>query len=233
MANKRARVLFALMLCLFAAPVVRAQGPVPSIARDVAFEQKLDAQVPLDVTARDEDGRATQLATLLRGKPIVLTLNYLHCKNLCPIVLDSLVGVLADLPFSIGKDFDVVTLSIDPRELPALAAAKKKQYLKSYAREGATDGWHFLTAERDEIQRVTDAVGFHFAYDARQDEFAHPAGVIVLTPEGRVSRYLYGTEISAQDMRLALVEASQHRIGSPVDELLLVCYHYDPTLGKY
>ncbi len=213
--------------------VVSAQSPVPDIVRAVAFEQKLDAQVPLDTELREERGNLIEFGSLLTDKPTVLTLNYLHCKNLCPIILDSVVGAFGDLSFDIGKDFNVVTLSIDPRELPSLAAAKKKQYLKSYARVGAEKGWHFLTGTTDDIQRITDAVGFHYAYDPRQDEFAHPAGIVVLTPGGKVSRYLYGTEIASQDLRLALVEASQNRIGSAVDQLLLICYHYDPTLGKY
>jgi len=218
---------------LLPGPAVSAQAPVPDIVRDVSFEQKLDAQVPLDAELRDEAGNLVQFGKLLTDKPTVLTLNYLHCKNLCPIILDSVLGAFSDLTFNIGKDYNVVTLSIDPRELPSLAAAKKKQYLSTYARDGAANGWHFLTAETDEIQRITNAVGFHYAYDARQDEFAHPAGIMVLTPNGKVSRYLYGTEISAQDLRLALVEASQNRIGSAVDQLLLVCYRYDPALGKY
>ena len=228
-------VLLTLLLGVSIMPArpVNAQAPVPDIVRDVSFEQRLDAQVPLDTQLRDEAGNLVAFGALLNDKPTVLTLNYLHCKNLCPIILDSLVGAFGDLSFTIGKDYNVITLSIDPRELPALAAARKMQYLKSYARSGADGGWHFLTGATDDIHRVADAVGFHYAYDARQDEFAHPVGIILLTPSGKVSRYLYGTEISSQDLRLALVEASQNQIGSAVDQLLLVCYHYDPSLGRY
>lgn len=212
---------------------VGAQGPAPTILREVAFEQKLDAQTPLDAVFRDESGNLVRFGDLLHGKPVVLTLNYLQCKNLCPLILDSLIGSLSDLSFSIGHEFDVITVSIDPRELPSLATAKKNLYVKRYGRAGAEMGWPFLTAEPSAIQQLTQAVGFHYVYDARQDEFAHPAGVIVLTPEGKVSRYLYGAEIAAQDLRLALVEASQNKIGTAVDQLLLICYHYDPEQGKY
>ena len=227
-------MIVAALLCLSGAPTaVQAQGPTPNILRDVKFEQLMDAQVPLDAQVRTEDGQLVSFGSLLNNKPTVLTLNYLHCKNLCPIILDTVVGALADLPMSIGKDYNVITLSIDPRELPALAASKKKQYVRMYARDGAENGWHFLTSDTDDIHAITDAVGFHYVYDAQQDEFAHPAGIIVLTAAGKVSRYLYGTEIPSQDIRLALVEASNDQIGSPVDQLLLVCYHYDPSVGRY
>lgn len=222
-----------LLLIAVRKDTVSAQGPVPNILRDVAFEQRLDAQVPLDIEFRDESGQVVRLNAYFGSKPVVLTLNYFYCPNLCPLILDALVGSLADLPFSIGQELNLISVSIDPRETPSLAFSKKQLYVKRYARAGADEGWHFLTGEQPSIERLTQAVGFRYAYDAAQDQYAHPAGIIVLTPQGKISRYLYGTEFSSQDLRLALVEASQNRIGSLTDQLLLVCYRYDPATGKY
>jgi protein SCO1/2 len=152
---------------------------------------------------------------------------------LCTEVLNGLVRALLDIPFEVGKEFNIVTVSFDPRETPELAAAKKKTYLERYGRPGAQEGWHFLTGEESSIKRLTETVGFRYVYDERNDQFAHASGIMVLTPSGKVSRYFYDIHYSPRDLRLGLVEASQGRIGSPVDRVLLYCFHYDPIEGKY
>jgi protein SCO1/2 len=152
---------------------------------------------------------------------------------LCSLVMEGLSSTLTELKFDVGKEFDVVTVSIDPRDMPAEAAAKKEKYLKRYGRFGAANGWHFLTGPESAIRKLTNAAGFLYAYDAERNQFAHGAVILVLTPDGRISRYLYGFEYKARDLRLALVEASQRRIGTATDQLLLLCYHYDPATGKY
>lgn len=226
--------LAALFLAYFllAAPV-HAQGPVVDVKRDVTFDQKPNAQVPLDLVFHDDQGQTVKLGDYIRDKPVILTLNYFHCPNSCSLALDQLTQALADLKFNLGDEFAVVTVSIDPRETPVIAADKKWSYVRDYGRPGRGDGWHFLTGDKVAIDALAQAVGFHYAYDPRTDEFAHPVGLMVLTPQGRISRYILGTDYAARDIQLALVEASQYKIGSVVDQLLLVCYHYDPTTGRY
>jgi len=209
------------------------QHGAPGLLGAVAFEQRLNEAVPLDVAFRDESGAPVRLGEYFGQKPVILTLNYYECPMLCPLVLEGLLRSLRVLAFTIGEQFDIVTVSIDPSESPALAAAAKTRYLHEYGRPAAADGWHFLTGEASAIERLTAAVGFHYAYDAAQDQYAHAAGIIVLTPQGRIARYLYGLEFAPRDLRLALVEAAAERIGSPVDQLLLYCYQYDPATGKY
>jgi protein SCO1/2 len=199
----------------------------------VAFEQRLNAQVPTDLAFRDEAGQMVQLSDYLGHKPIILTLNYYNCPMLCPLVLEGLLRSLRMLSFNIGEQFEVVTVSIDPRETPALAAAVKARYVRDYGRSGAAAGWHFLTGEEASIQGVAQAAGFDYAYDAARGEYAHAAGLMILTPQGKISRYMYGVEFSPRDLRLALVEAASDTIGSPVDQLLLFCYRYDPATGRY
>jgi protein SCO1 len=206
----------------------------PQLPGRVAFDQRLDAQVPLDLMLRDESGRIVRLRDFFnRGKPVLLNFMYYRCPMLCPMVMEGLSSGLTELKFDVGKEFDVVTVSIDPRDMPKDAALKKDVYIKRYGRLNAAGGWHFLTANESVIQRLTSAVGFQYAYDPARDQFAHATGVVVLTPSGRVSRYIYGFEYKARDLRLALVEASASRIGSATDQLLLLCYHYDPATGKY
>jgi protein SCO1/2 len=200
---------------------------------EVAFEQKLNEQVLLDLVFRDETGKSVQLGDYFGQKPVILTLNYYNCPMLCPLVLEELITSLAKVPFTMGDQFNVVTVSIDPRETPELAAATKKKYIQRYDRPGVEEGWHFLTGEEISIQRLAQAVGFRYAYDAQSDQYAHPAGIIVLTPEGKISRYFYGLDYSPTDLRLGLVEASANKIGSLVDQVLLRCYHYDPVSGRY
>lgn len=208
-------------------------GATPAVLQDVGLDQKLNAQVPLDLTFRDERGRARTLGDLFRGKPVILVLAYYECPMLCTQVLNGLVRAIRTLNFTAGQEFDIVTVSFDPGETPELARAKKQVYLERYDRAGAGEGWHFLTGKEREIAALTRAVGFRYAYNAEVDQYAHASGIIVLTPEGRLSHYFYGIEYGPRDLRLALVEAAERRIGSPVDQVLLYCFHYDPASGKY
>jgi len=205
----------------------------PGILREVAFDQRLSEQVPLDLWFRDEAGTPVQLGQYLGEKPLILTLNYYDCPMLCPLVLEGLLGTLRALTFTIGDQFNIVTVSFDAGETSAQAAAKKAHYERGYGRYGAGSGWHFLTGEAGAIDQLTQALGFRYTYDSTKDQFAHAAGIIVLTPQGRVARYFYGLEFSPRDVRLALVEAAAGAIGSPVDQLLLYCYQYDPASGAY
>jgi protein SCO1/2 len=205
----------------------------PDVLREVGWDQRLGEPVPLDLTFRDEAGNTVRFGDYLGQKPLILTLNYYECPMLCPLVLDGLLRALRALPFTIGDQFNVVTVSIDPGEAPALAAAKKAHYGRGYGRDGAAAGWHFLTGEETSIRQLTQAVGFRYAYDAAKDQYAHAAGIVVLTPQGRVARYFYGIEFSPRDVRLALIEAAAGTIGSPIDQFLLYCYQYDAATGGY
>lgn len=206
---------------------------LPAPLRDVAFEQRLDAQVPLGLAFRDETGRAIRFGEALGAKPAILALVYYRCDSLCPLVLEGLVRTLRAVAFDAGDQFRVVAVSFDPREGPADAAAVKAQALRRYGRPGTAAGWSFLTGDAEAIRRLAAAVGFRYTVDAAQGRFAHAAGVVVLTPQGRASRYFYGIEFSPRDLRLGLVEAAAQRIGTLVDQLLLFCYHYDPATGRY
>lgn len=223
----------ATFVLLLVPALVRADGDLPAILQEVGIDQHLDAQVPMDLPFRDEHGQEITLRQCLDGKPAVLVMAYYRCPMLCTQVLNGLVEAMRKIPFDVGDEFRVITVSFDDRETPDLAAAKKATYVESYGRPGAEGGWHFLTGERGPISVLADAVGFRFRYDKRQDQFAHASGVILLTPAGRVSRYFYGIEYSPRDLRLGLVEASAGRIGSPVDRVLLFCFHYDSSVGKY
>lgn len=215
-----------------AAPGVPA-AQMPEVLREVAYEQRLDAQLPLDAPFRDESGRPVRLGDYFTGRPVVLALVYYDCPMLCTQVLNGLVASLRVLSFEAGREFDVVAVSFDPREKPELAAAKRRSYLERYGRSGVENGWHFLTGDEQAITRLTSAVGFRYVYDKETSQFAHPAGITVVTPAGRLARYFFGIEYAPRDLRFALVEASDGRIGSPVDQVLLYCYHYNPATGKY
>jgi protein SCO1/2 len=212
---------------------VRAQPGLPPVLREVRFEQKLDAQLPLELTFRDESGQTVRLEDLFKGKPAILNLAYLRCPMLCDQVMNGMVKAMLDMTLDLNKDFLVLTVSFDARETPEMARAKKSTYLQRYGRPGAEPGWLFLTGDEDAIKRLTGAVGFHYVYDPRTDQFAHASGIVVLTPGGKVSRYFYDVHYSPRDLRLALVEASANRIGSLTDQVLLFCFHYDPLEGKY
>ena len=201
--------------------------------RDVGIDQKLDEAVPLDLEFFDEAGRPVRLREFFGTRPVVLALVYYECPMLCTQVLNGLVGSLEGLTFNPGEDFEVVVVSFDPGETPALAADKRQTYLRRYGRRGTEAGWHFLTGREASIKALTGAVGFRYAYDEAIDQYAHPAAMTVLTADGRVSKYLYGIEFAPRDLRLALVEAGEGRIGTAVDQALLFCYHYDPETGRY
>jgi protein SCO1/2 len=207
---------------------------LPGALQGVGIDQKLDYQVPLDVKFRDEAGREAPLSTFFRTKrPVILALVYYRCPMLCTQILTGLESALKAVSFNPGQDFEVVSLSFDPKDTPELAEQKKELYLRRYARPGTANGWHFLTGDTGNIKTLTDAVGFHFKYDPATDQFAHASAVLILTPDGRISKYFYGVEYSPRDLRLGLVEASQGKIGTPVDQALLFCFHYDPATGKY
>ncbi len=206
---------------------------LPKALQEVGIDQRLNEQVPLDLTFKDEAGRPVQLGSYFSSRPVVLSLVYYDCPMLCTQVLNGMLGSFKAMSFNIGEQYTVVTVSFDPRETPALAASKKETYVKAYNRPGAADGWHFLTGDETAIKRLTSAVGFHYNFDPATGQFAHASGIMVLTPQGKLARYFYGIEYAPKDLRLGLIEASANRIGSPVDELLLYCYHYDPATGKY
>jgi len=208
-----------------------ASRPIP--LRDVEFDQKLNSQIPLDLSFTDERGVPVQLRQYFGGKPIILNFVYYKCRDLCPLLLDGMVRTLRGVSFDIGTEFDVLTVSIDPHDNAALAAAQKRNFLARYGRPGSERGWHFLTGEEAAIGKLAEAVGFHYSFDATTGEFAHATGIVLLTPTGKTSRYFYGIEFSPRDVRLGLVEAGEGKIGTPIDQLLLFCYHYDPVTGKY
>lgn len=205
----------------------------PLLLQDVRFEQRLDAQVPADLAFRDDLGNQVRLGDYLGKRPLVLALVYFECPMLCSQVLTDLVRALGVLSFDPGTDFDVLAVSFNAKEGPGLASAKKATYMERFGRPGTEAGFHFLTGEEASVARLTEAVGFKFAWDPEIKQYAHAAGLVVLTPDGRVSKYLFGLEYSPRDLRLALVEASERKIGSAIDTILLYCYHYDPTTGKY
>jgi protein SCO1/2 len=231
-----------LSLGLLASPrPSRAQltGPVqnigvrPELLKDVGIDQKLHDPIPLGLSFRDEHGSSVALSAFFGRKPVVLALVYYDCPMLCTQVLNGLDRSLKDVPMDIGDDFNVITVSINPSDTPKLASAKHDLYTGIYGRPGGAQGWHFLTGEESQIRQLAKAAGFRYAYDADSNQFAHASAVMVLTPEGKISRYFYGITYPARDMRLGLVEASEGKIGSVVDQVLLFCYHYDPATGKY
>src|SRR5262245_1011451 len=201
---------------------------LPAVLKTVGNEQR-----PLDAVFKDEHGQQVRLGDVAKGKPVVLALVYYSCPMLCNQILNGMLGSLRQVSFNAGEQFEVIAISFDSRETPELAATKKQTYVKAYNRPGADAGWHFLTGDDANIKRVTDAAGFHYKWDEKTNQFAHASGIMLLTPEGKLARYFYGIEYPPRDVRLGLVEASENKIGSPVDALMLYCYHYDPATGKY
>jgi protein SCO1/2 len=204
----------------------------PGLA-NVGIEQHLNQQIPPELTFHDETGKTVSLGDYFGRKPLILNLVYYNCQMLCGEVLSGLTSTLRVLKFDVGREFDVITVSFDPRETPQIAAEKKKQFLERYGRNGAKQGWHFLTGRQDAITELTKAAGFQYEYDARTNQYAHTTAIMVLTPRGKIAQYYYGVEYAPKDLRLGLIEASHNKIGSLVDQVLLYCYHYDPATGKY
>ena len=228
-----ARALAAALAAVTVLPVAAQQYGIPAMLRGVGIDQNLNAQLPLEATFRDETGAPVRLGNYFQGRPVIVNLVYYQCPMLCNLVLSGMVKTLRRLDLNPGTDFDMVTISFDPKETPKLAAAKRQSYLTQYNRPGAAGAWHFLTGDEAQIHKVTDAVGFHYQWDDRQQTWAHASGIFVATPDGRMSRYLYGIEYRDRDLRLSLVEASANKIGTLSDQVLLFCYHYDPANGRY
>ena len=205
----------------------------PPGLKNVAIEQRLNAQIPLDAVFRDETGKAVKLGDYFGKKPVILSLVYYRCPMLCSELLAGLEGSMKALTFDVGKEFDVLTVSFDPKDTPEDATAKKASILKHYKRAGAAEGWHFLTGSQESITALTQAVGFGYDYDPQSGQFAHSTAIMVLTPQGKVAQYYYGVEFPPRDLRLGLVQASQNKIGTLADEVLLYCFHYDPQAGRY
>lgn len=227
------RVLLPVLLLVLAAGPVRAEEDLPMPLREIGFDQRLGETIPLDARFTHDRGHSVTLGELVTERPVLLALVYYDCPMLCNMVLNGLVASLRPLKFDAGQEFDVVVVSFDPTEDPELAAAKKANYLKTYNREGADDAWHFLTGTQAEITRLTEAVGFRYQFDEDTGEYAHAAGLSVLTPSGRIARTLYGIDYAPKDVRFALMEASEERLGSVVDQVLLYCFRYDPATGRY
>jgi len=224
----------ALLLLAAACLLIGASSDKPKLPGVVDVAQHLNATLPLEVLLRDETGRMVRLGDYFHhGRPVVLNFVYYNCPMLCPMVLDGMTSTFTELKFDIGKEFDVVTISIDPRDTFEQSAEKKERYIRRYGRFGAADGWHFLTGPELSVKKVAESAGFKYAYDLSSNQFAHGAVVIVTTADGRISRYLYGFEHKARDLRLALAEASQGKVGGLAEDVLLLCFHYNPATGKY
>ncbi len=200
---------------------------------NVDIVQHLNEQIPAELTFRDETGKQVRLGDYFGKKPIILNLVYYRCPMLCSEVMAGLSGSLKALKFDVGKEFDIITVSFDPKDTPEAATAKKADYIKRYGRPGAADGWHFLTGPQESIAALTKAVGFEYQYDPKSQQFSHATAIMILTPEGKLAQYYYGVEYPPKDLRLGLIQASQNKIGTLADQVLLYCYHYDPATGKY
>ncbi|MGH9349228.1 MAG: SCO family protein [Vicinamibacterales bacterium] len=210
-----------------------ASTAVPEPLKDVTFAQRLDTKLPLDARFRDETGRDVTLGDYFGKRPVVLAFVYYSCPMLCTQVLNGVSSAVKAMPFRVGTDFDVVYVSFDPRDTPATAAQKKAVQLADYRQAATAAGWHYLTGDEASIRRVTSAAGFSYRWDEASGQYAHVSGVLVATPDARLSRYFYGVEYSPKELRMAIVESGAGRVGSVVDELLLYCYHYDPATGRY
>jgi len=236
---KACETAFALLLPAVASAQYGEPPPRPDpnvrtgILKEIGIDQRIGEQLPLDLTFHDETGRDVRLGAFFTNKPVVLALAYYDCPMLCTQVLNGMTGSLKTLSLDAGKDFDVVVVSIDPRDSYQMAAAKRDTYVRNYGRPQTAAGWHFLTGAEPSIKPLAAALGFHYAYDPNLKQYAHGAAIYVVTPKGVVSRYLLGIDFAPRDLRLALVEASNNRLGTAVDQVLLLCYHYDPSTGRY
>ena len=217
---------------LNAPPPVSAVKPIVQVG-EIGLDQKLNAQLPLDATFLDEQGKTVRLGDYFGKKPVVLALVWYKCPGICGVELEGMAHTFQSQKFGIGDEFDAITVSINPKETPELASAKKDEFIKLVGRTGAQKGWHFLTGQDVQIHRLAAAIGYRYKYDKATDQYVHPAGILLITPQGKVSRYFYGIEYRPRDMQLGLVEASHNKIGTRVDAFLLQCYHYDATTGRY
>jgi protein SCO1 len=227
------RCLYLLFVFVLIVGTVSAELRSKQIIQEVSLDQHLDAQLPLDVVVRDEAGNALPLREYFGDKPVILNFVYFRCPMLCNQQLNGLLRTSQAMKLRLDEDYEILSLSIDARETPEQATMKKRTYVASYRRPGAEEGWHFLTADEESIRRLTQAAGYRYRYDAASDQYAHASGIIVVTPQGRISRYFYGIDYNPSDLRLGLIESSQNRIGTLADQVLLLCYHYDPATGKY
>lgn len=222
-----------ILLCVAVAMPLMAQSLTDDQLSRISFDQKLNAQISLDLPFRDENGKTVTLRDYFGHKPVVLVLGYYECPMLCTLTFNGMVESMEDMKWSIGNQFNVVHVSINPKETPELAVAKKQTYLRRYGRSGAAAGWHFLTGDEPNIRKLADEVGFHYAYDPTVKQYAHPSGLVILTPEGKVSKYFFGVSFSAPELFAALQNASERQVGSPIERLVLLCFHYSPIHGKY
>jgi protein SCO1/2 len=220
-------------LVLFVSPVLAAPATQPSILNGVGVEQRLGSRIPLDLRFADENGKAVQLRQLIHDRPVLLTLVYYQCPMLCTVTLNQLSRSLNALSESAGDQFDILTISFDPRETSGLAAAKKQIYLKGYQRPTAANGWHFLTGSEDSIRKLTSAVGFNYRWDAEHQIYAHASAVVVLTPDGTISRYFLGVDYPPVQLRQAIRDADAGSVGAKAEQVFLYCFHYDPATGRY
>ncbi len=239
------RPVIAIAATIVIAPVARAQmGPVgaparppassaPPILKQVGIDQKLGGQVPLDLEFRDEAGKTVRLGDYFGKRPVVLSLVYYQCPMLCTMALNGQLRAMRAISMNAGKEFEVVTVSFDPKETPQLARAKKATYIRQYDRAGAEASWHFLTGDAASIEKLTQAVGFRYKYDPNTQQYAHASGIIIASPTGSLDRYLLGVEYAPRDLQMAVMEASQEKVGTKTDQILLYCYHYDPATGRY
>lgn len=229
-----AAVVLLALLGATAAAHAQSSAPDPRMPGNVSIAQKLNSKLPMDLQFRDAEGRIVKLGDFFKsGRPVLLNFVYFRCPMLCPMVLDGTTTSLTHLKYNIGEEFDIITVSIDPRDKAEDAAKMKEKYVRRYGRLDAAKGWHFLTAHESAIKKLADTVGFQYEYDSRTDQFAHGAALLVVTPDGRTSKYFYGFEYKPRDLRLAIVDASAGNVGNAVDQLLLLCFHYDPATGKY
>lgn len=225
-------------LCLAAALVLlhgtsHAQNQNRKLAEDIGIDQRLGESLPLDLKFTNEKGQLVRLGDYFDSRPVIINLVYFRCPMLCTQVMNGVLKSTNAMSLDMGEDYTVLSISIDPRETSEMAAEKKKTYVKSYRRKGAEQGWHFLTGDEASIKALSSAVGFRYRYDEASDQYLHASGIAIATPQGRLSRYMYGIDYPPRDLRLALVESSDNRIGSPVDQVLLLCFHYDPKTGTY
>lgn len=222
-----------ILLCGALGFSANAQTLTENQLSNISFDQQLNSQVSLELPFRDENGKAVTLRDYFGEKPVVLVLGYYSCPMLCTLVFNGMVESMNDMRWSIGDQFNVLYVSIDSKETPELAAAKKQTYLRRYGRAGASAGWHFLTGDEPNIRKLADEVGFHYAYDLSVKQYAHPSGLMVLTPDGKMAKYFFGVQFSSPGLYAALQDAAKHKVGSPIERLILLCFHYSPIHGKY